>query len=42
LLGTAPLVSIHPEMVESVVIDAKSGVSGAGRKVMEGFYVLVL
>lgn len=37
LLGLAPLVSIHSGKVEDVIIDAKSGVSGAGRKVAEGF-----
>jgi N-acetyl-gamma-glutamyl-phosphate reductase len=37
LLGLAPLVSIHGSKVQSVIIDAKSGVSGAGRKVAEGF-----
>jgi len=35
LLGLAPLVSIYPEKVLSVTIDAKSGVSGAGKKVAE-------
>jgi N-acetyl-gamma-glutamyl-phosphate reductase len=37
LLGLAPLVSIHGGKVQSIIIDAKSGVSGAGRKVAEGF-----
>lgn len=37
LLGLAPLVSVHANNVNSVIIDAKSGVSGAGRKVAEGF-----
>lgn len=32
LLGLAPLVATHGELVESVIIDAKSGVTGAGRK----------
>lgn len=36
LLGLAPMVSIHPAKIKSVVIDAKSGTSGAGRKVAEG------
>lgn len=37
LLALAPLVSLHGDNVASVIIDAKSGVSGAGRKVAEGF-----
>ncbi|MFH0752940.1 MAG: N-acetyl-gamma-glutamyl-phosphate reductase [Candidatus Omnitrophota bacterium] len=37
LLALAPLVSIFPKKVASLAIDAKSGVSGAGRKVAEGF-----
>ncbi len=37
LLGMAPLASVHGSSVTSVIIDAKSGVSGAGRKVAEGF-----
>jgi N-acetyl-gamma-glutamyl-phosphate reductase len=37
LLGLAPLVSIYPQKILSVTIDAKSGVSGAGKKVAEGF-----
>lgn len=32
LLALAPMVSIFNEMIDSIVIDAKSGVSGAGRK----------
>lgn len=32
LLALAPLASIHGQSVESIIIDAKSGVSGAGRK----------
>ncbi len=32
LLALAPFISIHGKSVESIVIDAKSGVSGAGRK----------
>ena len=32
LLALAPLVSTHGALVESIIIDAKSGVSGAGRK----------
>ncbi|MBF0387685.1 MAG: N-acetyl-gamma-glutamyl-phosphate reductase [Candidatus Omnitrophica bacterium] len=37
LLGLAPLVSVHGDKVASIIIDAKSGTSGAGRKVAEGF-----
>ncbi len=37
ILGLAPLVSVHGSKVSNVIIDAKSGVSGAGRKVAEGF-----
>ncbi|MBF0569608.1 MAG: N-acetyl-gamma-glutamyl-phosphate reductase [Candidatus Omnitrophica bacterium] len=37
ILGLAPFISIYPKKVQSVIIDAKSGVSGAGRKVAEGF-----
>lgn len=36
ILGLAPLVSTHTKAVESVTIDAKSGVSGAGKKLAEG------
>lgn len=36
ILALAPLVSAHAGKVLSVAIDAKSGVSGAGRKVAEG------
>jgi N-acetyl-gamma-glutamyl-phosphate reductase len=36
LLGLAPLVSLHPGQVKDIIVDAKSGVSGAGRKVAEG------
>lgn len=32
ILSLAPLLATHPEIVESIIIDAKSGVSGAGRK----------
>ena len=32
LLALAPFVSIHGNSVQSIIIDAKSGVSGAGRK----------
>ncbi|MBF0123400.1 MAG: N-acetyl-gamma-glutamyl-phosphate reductase, partial [Candidatus Omnitrophica bacterium] len=35
LLGLAPIISIHSGKVKSVIIDAKSGVSGAGRKAVE-------
>ncbi len=37
LLALAPLVSIHPQKIASIAIDAKSGVSGAGKKIAEGF-----
>ncbi len=37
LLGLLPIVSIHSKKIVSVVIDAKSGVTGAGRKVAEAF-----
>ncbi len=37
LLALAPLASIDPGKIVSIIIDAKSGVSGAGRKVAEGF-----
>lgn len=37
LLALAPLVSIYPQKVLSITIDAKSGVSGAGKKIAEGF-----
>ncbi|MBF0484941.1 MAG: N-acetyl-gamma-glutamyl-phosphate reductase [Candidatus Omnitrophica bacterium] len=36
ILGLAPMVSIYPGNIDSLTIDAKSGVSGAGRKVAEG------
>lgn len=32
ILGLAPFVATHPELIDSIIIDAKSGVSGAGRK----------
>ncbi|MBF0478191.1 MAG: N-acetyl-gamma-glutamyl-phosphate reductase [Candidatus Omnitrophica bacterium] len=32
LLGLAPVVSIYTPLIEQIVIDAKSGVSGAGKK----------
>lgn len=32
LIGLAPIVSTHADLIESIAIDAKSGVSGAGRK----------
>ena len=34
LLSLAPLISTQTDIIESVIIDAKSGVSGAGRKVL--------
>lgn len=37
LLGLAPLVSIHPGKIASIAIDAKSGVSGAGKKIAQAF-----
>jgi N-acetyl-gamma-glutamyl-phosphate reductase len=37
LLALAPMVSLHSKKISSLAIDAKSGVSGAGRKVAEGF-----
>lgn len=33
LLGLAPIVSTHTKSIQSIIIDAKSGVTGAGRKV---------
>ena len=36
LLALAPLISTQSEIIESITIDAKSGVSGAGRKVLPG------
>jgi N-acetyl-gamma-glutamyl-phosphate reductase len=35
LLALAPLTTIHPAKIASIAIDAKSGVSGAGRKAVE-------
>lgn len=35
LLGLAPMVSVYPGKALSIIIDAKSGVSGAGRKAVE-------
>lgn len=37
LLGLAPLTMTHGDNVASIIIDAKSGVSGAGKKVTAGF-----
>ncbi|MCA9392791.1 MAG: N-acetyl-gamma-glutamyl-phosphate reductase [Candidatus Omnitrophica bacterium] len=37
LLGLAPLVGTHCELIESIIIDAKSGVTGAGRKASVAF-----
>jgi N-acetyl-gamma-glutamyl-phosphate reductase len=34
LLALAPIATTHPEWIEDVLIDAKSGVSGAGRKAL--------
>jgi N-acetyl-gamma-glutamyl-phosphate reductase len=36
-LGLAPLVSLGLASPDSIIIDAKSGVSGAGKKIAEGF-----
>ena len=32
ILALAPLVAIYPKQIDSITIDAKSGISGAGRK----------
>ncbi len=37
ILGLAPIVSAQSDAINSIIIDAKSGVSGAGRKVALGF-----
>ena len=37
ILALTPAVSAHSDSIESIIIDAKSGVSGAGRKVALGF-----
>ena len=37
ILALAPLVSTHPKAIQSIIIDAKSGVSGAGRKTNASF-----
>jgi N-acetyl-gamma-glutamyl-phosphate reductase len=37
ILGLAPLVGLGIADLNSIIIDAKSGVTGAGRKVAEGF-----
>ncbi len=37
ILGLAPLLATHGEAIDSIIIDAKSGVSGAGRKVAANF-----
>lgn len=37
ILGLAPLLATHQNIVDSIIIDAKSGVSGAGRKVTANF-----
>ncbi len=36
VLGTAPLMGLRSKSVESIIIDAKSGVSGAGKKLSSG------
>ncbi len=37
ILALAPLVSLGLAELDSIIIDAKSGVTGAGRKIAEGF-----
>jgi len=37
ILALAPLVALNLVQINSVIIDAKSGVTGAGRKIAEGF-----
>jgi N-acetyl-gamma-glutamyl-phosphate reductase len=37
ILGLAPLVALGLAALDSIIIDAKSGVTGAGRKLAEGF-----
>jgi len=37
ILALAPLLALRPGAAGSIIIDAKSGVSGAGKKVSEGF-----
>lgn len=37
ILGLAPLAVTHNELIDSIIIDAKSGASGAGRKVTANF-----
>ncbi|MCB9748275.1 MAG: N-acetyl-gamma-glutamyl-phosphate reductase [Candidatus Omnitrophica bacterium] len=37
ILSLAPLVSLHAQLINSIIIDAKSGVSGAGRKATLNF-----
>ena len=37
ILGLAPWVSTHRETIDSIIVDAKSGVSGAGRKAAADF-----
>lgn len=36
LIGLAPMITAHSDDITSIVIDAKSGVTGAGRKVTQG------
>ncbi len=36
VLGLAPLVATHSKLITSIIVDAKSGVSGAGRKLSVG------
>jgi len=37
ILALAPLVALNLTALDSIIIDAKSGVSGAGKKIAEGF-----
>ncbi len=36
LIGLAPMITTHSDDITSIVVDAKSGVTGAGRKVSQG------
>ncbi len=36
ILGLAPILTTHTDDISSIVIDAKSGASGAGRKALQG------
>lgn len=37
ILALAPLLALNPVKIDSIIIDAKSGVTGAGRKIAEVF-----